>query len=484
MAFSLSEAEIHSRLTRLRNLEVLHAKLKQRNEKLEARIKEQDAIILKQAAVIETLLLRVAELEKMVFGERGGTDDAETDALMHRTEQKRHPVERTKASYRRKTPKKSRITARKRYRITNCTDCGTKLTKRSTVKRYIEDIVLPTLTKFLSTVTLQFIEKGYCEQCRKYVSAIPIPKHTVILGQNVRSLIVSSLTVLRLSFSLVRAQLRTTYGMDVSDGEISAIQESHARTLLPEYEAMKTRIRGQPGAHYDETSWNVQKETRGNYGWVMTGTEDDEMVFTLGKTRGGGNADELRGDSTHVGITDDYAGYEKRFQKHALCWGHPHRKFRDLARVKTLTPDKHRACVRMYVDFSLLYAKVRRAAKLKPFNLTVRKRLTTRYMKEFIRVTAIRRDDPEKVKTIKRTLCHDREKYFTCILYEGIPPDNNKAERSLRHLVIKRKTSLGSKTDKGARAMGILMSVLLSLRNKHPDGTFFPAYQKLLEANP
>ena len=51
-------------------------------------------------------------------------------------------------------------------------------------------------------------------------------------------------------------------------------------------------------------------------------------------------------------------------------------------------------------------------------------------------------------------LFKNREKYLTCLKFPGqIPMDNNKAERGLRHLVIKRKISYGSKTEKGAETI-------------------------------
>jgi len=62
---------------------------------------------------------------------------------------------------------------------------------------------------------------------------------------------------------------------------------------------------------------------------------------------------------------------------------------------------------------------------------------------------------------------------------EGIPMENNKAERSLRPLVIKRKTSFGSKTGKGAENLAILFSFIMSLWWKRPDN-FFSAYADLL----
>ena len=67
---------------------------------------------------------------------------------------------------------------------------------------------------------------------------------------------------------------------------------------------------------------------------------------------------------------------------------------------------------------------------------------------------------------------------FLCLTIDGIPADNNKAERALRKLVIKRKKSFGVKTMKGARTMEVLLSVCYSLYNKDKDN-FLPALHGL-----
>ena len=66
----------------------------------------------------------------------------------------------------------------------------------------------------------------------------------------------------------------------------------------------------------------------------------------------------------------------------------------------------------------------------------------------------------------------NKEKYFTFLKFPNIPLDNNKAERALRHLVIKRKISFGSKTQRGADTTGILASVIMSLKWNDPQNWF------------
>jgi len=86
--------------------------------------------------------------------------------------------------------------------------------------------------------------------------------------------------------------------------------------------------------------------------------------------------------------------------------------------------------------------------------------------------------DPAPLSKIKAALRKNKEKYFTFLRHPGIPVDNNKAERALRHLVIKRRISFGSKTQRGAETTSILASVILSLKWNDPEN-WFQKYLKL-----
>ena len=94
------------------------------------------------------------------------------------------------------------------------------------------------------------------------------------------------------------------------------------------------------------------------------------------------------------------------------------------------------------------------------------------------KITKIHNDDPKKLITYKNSLERYSNKYFVCILKHWIPPDNNKAERMLRHIVLKRKNCNGSITEKSAKYMSINYSVLLSLYWKD-SSEFFTHYKNI-----
>src|SRR3989338_4916240 len=176
----------------------------------------------------------------------------------------------------------------------------------------------------------------------------------------------------------------------------------------------------------------VSTECRqGNYAWITRPTIGEETIFLMGRSRGKGNAEELKCDvDNQVGISDDYAAYDTLFTKHQLCMSHPQRKLRDLHEAKTLSPTSGAACTISYQAFSVLYADLKKTLESEyQKDEWLQKRED--FMKRLKEIAVVTEDDPQKLKAIKQSLTQNAEKYSTCLLQPGIPADNNKAERGL-----------------------------------------------------
>lgn len=482
----LSKAEIARRLQKLRNYEVAYPKLKKKCERLEQENRELKHKLIETEqrlmAIIEAQMLRIEELERMVFGRRKKKDKSDDDSDSGGKEQnQQNRNNRSKDSYRREIPADSDITETKTYELSYCPDCGTRLIERETVIRYLEDLLLSLgqTPNTLKQVEKQQIECGYCPCCRKRRTALPLRSQTVRLGENVRMFTAYLITNLGLTYDKARCLLKDLAGLQISDGEISQILLAESRKLMPAYQQLQARIRGSPVNHYDETSYPVQKGEQGNFAWIKTATDTTDAVFLLGRTRGKGNAEELRGNDKGLMLTDDYPAYKNLAPgKHALCWAHPKRKFEDLAASKSLPPEKQTHCRDFYGKFCELLTDIK-AVHAQPFQLAKRKQAVKGFEKRIEELFALDPLDPHKLQTLKATFLENKHKYLICLLHPDVSLTNNKAERSLRPLVIKKKISFGSKTQRGAETMGILCSVLFSLWWKKPQN-FFAEYHKLV----
>lgn len=461
----LSPAVIRKRMVEWRNYKRLYPELRRKYEEMKEENRQLKQTVAQQQAVIEKLLLRVEQLETMVFGRKpppSGDHDDEEGAV---PPPERQP--RSSSSYRRAVPSDEEITSRATFPITACPDCGRVLRKKETVIRFVEDIPLPR-----KTVQEYSIERGWCPDCRKTCAAIPIAPQRSILGENVRLYILYAVTVLGLTFEKVKAHLHGLHDLHVSDGEITAILHEGHRKLLPAMHAIEAKIRDAPVAHYDETGYPVQQGDQGNFAWVKTSATGSETIFLLGRTRGKGNAEEIRGPpSPQVAMTDDYPAYDSLFAEHALCWAHPLRKFRDLARSDVLPEQQHTVCRSFYETFSLLERDVALTITA-PLTTEERTEARARFASRIASLMIPSSSDPPKLSTLKKTFQENTKQYLLCVTTPGVPMTNNQAERRLRHLVIKRLLSFGSRTQKGAQTMETLLSVLLTLWWSRPKDYF------------
>lgn len=460
----LSKIEIEKRLIRLRNLEMLHIKQKQRIEdlvterkELKARVSYLESVVKEQQKTIEDFGLQLEELRTMVFGRKKKSKDDDDDDLTPPKEK----IQRTSDSYKRPIPKDEEITDIKHHPLNQCS-CGEKTNKKKVRIFYEEDIPFPAK----KIITKHVVEKIYCTNCKKWQTDIPLPPAKVILGSNIQKYICYLDVICRLSFNQIQNILKDTYHIHVSGGEIVKMLNREAIKLRPLYEQLKLKIRGEPILHLDETGWKLLIDGSNTYAWVMSGGESKENVFLVGESRGGGNTDTLLGEKYEgVVVSDDYKAY-KKLPKRQLCFSHLLRKWRDLARSGELDEEVRLHCKSEYLKLCLVFEDLKNNRSIEKYD---------HFFQEFTKLSKVKKLDPKKLIRYKITLKENIPQYLTCLSDIQIPLTNNQAERSLRHLVLKRKTSFGSLTKRTADNLAVLLSVLMSMKQRF-QADFFLEY--------
>ena len=370
MPFRLTETTIRQRFTEWRNLKALHTTQQQRIQQLTAQVRQlqrENQTLKQQLAerdqLIEKLLLRIGDLEKMVFGEKKNKDGSSSDQRSSGSIP-RPPKKRSKSSYQRHVPPAEEITATEHHSVTACKHCGGPLSQFEEVIRYVEDIILPQLLNQLTkTVTRHIIERGYCSKCGVWSAAMDLRGQLVALGRNVKLLVTYLTTILDCSFEQVKTLTTDLYGLTLSDGEITVILKETATDWQPEYEQLREKVRAGPGAHLDETVWPIQVFAKHCYAWVMSAVNSTARVYKLATSRGKDHARELLGEvrETYIRITDCYAAYKNLPGLHQICWAHLYRKIRDLLNNENLPPEKKPRVQAWHDEFQQLYAELRTA---------------------------------------------------------------------------------------------------------------------------
>lgn len=459
----LSPAVIQTRMAEWRNLKKLHLAQGKRITRLEAEnkaLKAENALLraenIQLKSDIQALKLQVEELRTIVFGKKKKHTEDTEEELPPLSPNVGQP--RTSDSYHRKLPRPEDI-AKREYHTLACCPKGHRLTNRTSRVFYVHDIpaiVAPEITEHT-------IEIGYCTHCKKRFKAVSLPSAPVTFGPNIKRFVATLSIVHRLSHPQIQILLSLHYQTEVSGGEVAKMLAGEAERLRPEHERLKSAIQIADIRQIDETSWQVcLDDGQGKFCWVMSDALSPKRIYSLGRSRGKGNADELLGDGTGVVVSDDYGAY-RTLEKHQLCFAHPARDIRDLAQSPSLDKRFTAHCRDLSIRFSDIYREI--DAHRDPSR-------ARRFTRQLHALAAPYRNEPKKLQTLKTTLRKNIPKYLTCLNDPRIPLTNNRAERDLRHVVLKRNVSFGSRNAKGAEHTGILLSCLMTRKGEGTLGDY------------
>jgi transposase len=459
-------------LSEVQRLRQVNSNLKTQNAKLRLRVAELEAVVAVQAATIEKLQIQIAELQAMIFGKKkpprppaSGSDSGCSDDI-----QPKQP--RSKNSYHRPVPPPEVVTSTIQIPAGVCA-CGGELVSIAIRDRYIEDIPLPELTVgYMPKLVVKYeVERGTYSRCSKTVCSMNLGGAVVSLGSNVRLLVCRLVSEVGLTYSQVAGLLLTLYNLRVSDGELAGIITKQHRKWLPDYEQLKEDIREAPVVHADESPWPIQK-VGGGYGWVLCDAASPKVCFSLVDSRGGGHAADLFGSSFNgVRISDNYGVYRSLPGKQQLCWVHLYRVIRDLKNNANLPEGQLPYVTQWYKEFNAIYQDLR-SYLAQSYDLETRSHQATELWSRLHPLLKLQPDEPDKLTKLKNQLLKaGQERLFLCLVADT-PCDNNRAERDIRGLVLKRKRSFGSKTEKGARALATVMSICTTTRRLNPTSYF------------
>lgn len=432
----------------------------------------------------ENMELRIenADLSERLFGKRkkNNNDTDGDDGFVSLRKKEKESSKRNAKSYRRMKPQESEITERKEYLAECCLACGLKLTQKKVLERWVEDIP-PFFEKPQKTVTYELIHSGYCKRCRKrsYGKEMNLQGQQVRVGDNVKSLILYCIYIQNMSWQSTIDLVVDLYGLSLSDGEITNVLKEGAEKLEDEHVNIRKTIRGSPASHMDETSWRMKALQY--YGWIWVPKEGKEVSMEVRNTRGKGVAKDIVGD-TYKGVlsTDFYSAYDDLVENHGTCWVHLIRDFENLAKNKNIPKTLQKHCYKRYGQICQLYQEL--CVELeKSFCAEERICIHKRFQGKLLRWAKISSHDTKlkKLRNLKLRIQKYLDELTIPLLHPDVSPHNNKAEQAIRHLVIKRKISHGSRSDDGCKILSINLSVLLTYWRSHRL-SFFQKLNSLL----
>jgi len=311
------------------------------------------------------------------------------------------------------------------------------------------------------TVTEHVIYKRWCGHCQQRV-APRVPLEHLAVGQHrigigLMSLIATLRERLRLPIGAIQLYLATCHGLQLSQGEIVAVLHEVAQRGQPTYERLKQHLLAAPVVCADETGGREN----GVNGYLWNFVTPTHQYLLYRKSRGQGVVAEVLGqDVQGVLVSDFYAAYNCYSGFHQRCWAH---RLRDIHTLEE-TFAQDRRVKRWAQGVKRLYQKAKGypgpEAHLPPgLQEQQRIRQEGRY-KEKLRQWCLPWVSAEApMAVLCRRIIKFLPELFTFLRFAGVPGTNNLAERTLRHSVVQRKISGGTRSEEGSTTKAILGSL-------------------------
>ena len=303
-------------------------------------------------------------------------------------------------------------------------------------------------------ITEHRVIKRMCPHCESWRSP-QLDLSQQVMGQGRMGLRIASLVTylrmtLRMTVQQIQRYLDTVHRLWLSTGEIIELCHQVRERVEDSLDDLKQQIQRSPVIHGDETGW--REDGQNGYIWLLcTPGDQGSCYYEYDHSRGQAVADRLLKDVRHDACltTDFYAGYNNYAGPQQRCWTHLLRALHELkeehaqdASVLTWSGEVRR----MYDDaqaWRSSHPAASAAERAAIYQALVHRAvvLGKQYAQAY--------DHP--CNALAKRLLRHQDELFQFIVRDGVSADNNLAERTLRPLVVIRKISGGTRSDKGTK---------------------------------
>jgi predicted RecB family nuclease len=274
----------------------------------------------------------------------------------------------------------------------------------------------------------------YCTKCyRSFVPPAIARLNRRLFGHGFMAWVVYQRVVLRLPYRVIVTVTEDLFGEQISKDSVLRLIGEMADHYRPCDERSLRRILESPFIHVDETRLNIQGSDQ--YVWVLT--DGRHVVLRLTATRETTMIRELLSDYEGVLVSDFYAGYDGVECRQQKCLVHLIRDLNDdlwaspfNAEFEGFVLAVRDLLVPMIEAVQEGATKARRLAKFLP--------TVDAFYASHITSVAYKFD---VTQTYQKRFERYRDSLFTFLSLDGIPWNNNTAERGLRQLAVQRKIS-------------------------------------------
>jgi len=278
-----------------------------------------------------------------------------------------------------------------------------------------------------------------------------------LVGPLLAALIICLSMRMRLSRPRIREFLQDWLGISLSIGCINQCVAEGGRAVAPVEAELIAEIQQADLLHADETGWKESGRTV----WLWVLKSATVTLYLIGRRSWDVIADIMEHFAGWL-MSDGYGQY-RHYAKRLRCLAHLIRKARGLA--ESCHPEAAEFGKKVLESFAVLIEGIYKARGDPTLDLMAQ------HAEELAQLKALserhRDHDHDKTRQLARELLNDWAAIWQVLAYPTLPITNNPAEQALRHWVIARKISHGTRTPEGSRAYTLLASVIDTCRQRN-----------------
>jgi len=353
-----------------------------------------------------------------------------------------------------------RIDCRVEHRAKRCPDCGSPLKRCAETRvRYTEDI-----PQVQPEVTEHTIHRDWCAKCRRKVEP---PVVAALPGCQLGNRVLALSAWLHYALGNTLSQIVEVFNfhlqLKLTPGGLVQRWQRLQELLYDWYEQIRAEALDSAVLHGDETGWR----TEGRTNWLWCFGNQQLTYYLIDRSRGSpALAKFFTQEFAGTLVTDFWGAYNAlSCAARQTCLVHLLRELEQTENYKSpgaSWPAFAKKLRRLVGDAIRLW---RRKTELSPQTYASRRACLDRRLAELIDEPW---EDAHARRLVKRLRRHQND-LFTFLDQDGVPFDNNHAERSIRPAVILRKNSYGNRSQRGADCQAVLMSVFRTLKQRGHD---------------
>ena len=344
------------------------------------------------------------------------------------------------------------------YTLEQCKKCGTDLSKILATlreRRQVVDLELSSIDSFITeyqSFSKKCPECGYDNHDNQFPDSVT---PNVSYGATITAM-VSYLSVSQyMANKRVVALLGNLFNLTLSEGSITNLLAKANKLSKSELAKIKTFLSKSNLVGIDETGCKVN----GDKHWHWTFQNPNTTLVVADKSRGTKviNNTFENGFVNACVVHDNYSSYSTlACQSEQLCLAH---KLRDLNYAIECDNTKLSKALKLLITEAMKDHK----EALLPIQRVILKQEYEKMLEHLLSMPVIKKSETAKqVNSFKKA----KDKIFTFLLDENIPPDNNSSERAIRNVKVKQKVSGQFKSLEGAQNYATLRSIIDTSRKR------------------